>query len=496
MLNKLAAIFFVRKNVVLFLAILSIFIFNGNTGCSSTNEQHIFKKLESQDFSDDGWLDAYDKFHALMIKLYAFGDWKNIDWTALNNNIRPKIVLAENTLDLDAYYTALLEYTRSIPDGHVTWNNAIFANISPNIEGSYGFGMAELDNGKVIATTVTKDGPAANAGMLVGDEILEWNDVAISTAAADSSTLWRPNPASIATIEHKKYEQYRSLMLAPVNTSSRVKFSRPDGSSITTTIITTTNDKGTIQDKTEFWNKVDENNPIQYKILPSGYGYILLGTLESKKISFDQLFAKFKEAMDYLTAQNVPGLIIDLRANGGGSDDLAAKISGFFYSGTTFYEYQNIYNAYNDQRQIFLPSLDDSYIIGWGIPLNITPQHPQFTGPVVAIVNPDTVSSAEGMAMTIRNLPNGYVVGLFGTNGSFGMTGGEVEMPAGYEINFPTGQSLDKFRMIQLDSRDGIGGIIPTNRVPHTSENMINYVKRVDVELNFAINFLQILKER
>lgn len=496
MLNRLSTIYFIKKNAVLFFAILSIFIFNGNTGCSSTSEQKIFKKVESQDFSDHSWIDAYDKFHALMVKQYAFGNWKNINWTALNNDIRPKVVTAEDSNDLNAYITALLEYTRSIPDGHVSWENAILNNIYPNIAGSYGFGIAELDNGKVIATTITPKGPAANAGMLVGDEILEWNDIDINTAATNESILWRPNPASIATNELKKYEQYRALTLAPVNTSSRIKFSRPDGSAVTTVMLTAANDNTTIQQKTEFWKEIDDNEPIKYKILPSGYGYIQLGTLESKTISFDQLFDKFKEAMNFLTSRNVPGLIIDLRANGGGSDDLAAKISGFFYSETTFYEYQNLYNTYNDQRQILLPSQDDSYIIGWGIPLNITPQSPQFARPIVALVNPDTTSSAEGVAMAIRNLPNGYVVGLYGTNGSFGLTGGEVEMPAGYEINFPTGQSLDKFRMIQLDSKDGIGGITPTNRVPRTSENMINYVKRVDVEVNFAVDFLQALQER
>ncbi|WP_419783359.1 S41 family peptidase [Maridesulfovibrio sp.] len=496
MLNKLSIIAFFRKYALLFFAISSILIFNGNTGCSSTNEQKIFKKLETQDCSNDAMLDAYDKFHAFMVKTYAFGHWKSIDWVALNNEIRPQIVVAENTNDTDAYITALLKYTRSIPDGHVTWENTILPFLNQFHEGSYGFGIAELDDGRVIATTVTTNGPAARAGIIVGDEILEWNDVAITTAAAEKSILWRPNPASIATNELKKYEQYRALTLAPVNTSSRIKFSRPDGSAVTTVMLTTVNDNTTIQQKTEFWKKIDDNDPIKYKILPSGYGYIQLGTLESKTISFDQLFDKFKEAMNFLTSRNVPGLIIDLRANGGGSDDLAAKISGFFYSETTFYEYQNLYNTYNDQRQILLPSQDDSYIIGWGIPLNITPQSPQFTRPIVALVNPDTTSSAEGVAMAIRNLPNGYVVGLYGTNGSFGMTGGEIEMPYHLQANFPTGQSLDQFRVIQLDSKNGIGGIAPTNRVPRTSENMIKYVKRIDVELDFAINFLQSLETK
>ncbi|WP_245543798.1 S41 family peptidase [Maridesulfovibrio salexigens] len=440
------------------------------------------------------WLAAYDALHALMQEQYAFGDWKSIDWNALNNTIRPKIILAENAANPNDYATALLEYTRSIPDGHVMWGDEMEKIIYPNIEESYGFGIAELDNGKVIATTVTALGPAASEGMLEGDEILEWNNVAITTAASQSSILWRPETASIATTELKRYEQFRALTLDPDANVSRVKFSRPDGSGVTTKDLTATDDGNTILQKTQFWNKINPADPIQHSILPSGYGYIVVGTLDTDNFSFDKLFNDFKEAMEFMATNNVPGLIIDLRGNGGGEDELAAKISGFFYAEETFYEYQNQYNAYNGLMEIILPNRDGTAIIGWGIPLNIPPQTPLFTGPVVALVNPDTTSSAEGVAMTIQNLENGYVVGIFGTNGSFGMTGGEAKMPMGYIVKFPNGQSLNQDREIQLDSRNGIGGITPDIKVSRTSANMINYVGRTaDIELNRAVSFLQSL---
>lgn len=125
--------------------------------------------------------------------------------------------------------------------------------------------------------------------------------------------------------------------------------------------------------------------------------------------------------------------------------------------------------------------------------MNITPQSPLFSGPVVAIVNPDTVSSAEGVAMAIKNLPNGHVVSLYGTNGSFGLTGGEACMPLGYTISFPTGQSLDENKVIQLDSTNGVGGVTPDVRVPRTSARMIDYANDIDVELAYAVAYLQLL---
>ncbi|NDV23743.1 S41 family peptidase [Desulfovibrio sp. JC022] len=487
-------IYFSRNYATLAFAILSIFIFNGNTGCGTSPNHHPFVKTQAADYSGLSWTQAYDAFHALMQKQYAFSDWKSINWNTLDNTIRPKVVAAEAAVNADNYINALLEYTRSIPDGHVTWNSTAINGITTNTKGTYGLGIIGLDDGKVIANFVKAGGPANAAGIDVGSEITHWDGVPIATAVSQASTIWRPNPASIATNEHTILEQYRALALDPVGTNITVTYFKADGTGpFVTPALAAADDGGEVEFRTRLWDRVDEADPIKYEVLASGYGYIQLGTLESDDISFDQLFDKFKEAMEFLTGRNVPGIIIDLRANGGGSDELAAKISGFFYSERTFYEYQNIYNAYNEQREILLPSPDDTYILGWGLPLNIMPQYPQFRGPIVGIVNPDSVSSAEGVAMTIQNLENGYIVSFYGTNGSFGMTGGEAKIPLGYTISFPNGQSLDINKEVQLDSQNGIGGITPDVRVPKTSARMIDYANRVDTELAYAVDFLNSL---
>ena len=44
------------------------------------------------------------------------------------------------------------------------------------------------------------------------------------------------------------------------------------------------------------------------------------------------------------------------------------------------------------------------------------------------------MSSREGLAMGIRNLPNGETLGFYGTNSSFGLMGSGAQMPGGIEI--------------------------------------------------------------
>lgn len=96
--------------------------------------------------------------------------------------------------------------------------------------------------------------------------------------------------------------------------------------------------------------------------------------------------------------------------------------------------------------------------------------------------------------MGIKNLPNGKVVGFYGTNGSFGMAGDTVKMPAGYEIDFPYGQSLDKDKVVQVDSKDGVGGITPNKKIPMTLDNALKLAAGQDLILEQGLKELSQMK--
>ncbi|MDD2422008.1 MAG: S41 family peptidase, partial [Heliobacteriaceae bacterium] len=179
------------------------------------------------------------------------------------------------------------------------------------------------------------------------------------------------------------------------------------------------------------------------------------------------------------------GLILDLRNNLGGLDAMGADILGSFYSEKTFYEYASCYNSATGERKIE-PANPKT-----GEPaLDIRPAQPCYTGRIIALINTKCVSTGEGIAMGIRNLPNGETLGFFGTNGSFGLSGAEAVMPGGLIVKWPSGQSLDVNKNIQLDSRDGIGGVSPSIRIPMSAQNAIRVANGEDVELEEAIRIL------
>jgi carboxyl-terminal processing protease len=82
---------------------------------------------------------------------------------------------------------------------------------------------------------------------------------------------------------------------------------------------------------------------------------------------------------------------------------------------------------------------------------------------------------------------------FMGTNGSFGLSGSEALMPGDLLVRWPSGQSLDENKNIQLDSRDGVGGVSPSIRIPMTFENALRVANGEDVELEEAMRILSAL---
>lgn len=90
--------------------------------------------------------------------------------------------------------------------------------------------------------------------------------------------------------------------------------------------------------------------------------------------------------------------------------------------------------------------------------------------------------------MAIRRLPKGLVVGINGTHGSFGLTGGTTLMPGDLAVSFPQGRSLDADFQIQVDSNSELqGGVEPDSYVPVDSSAVEDmFGSNIDIVLSYA----------
>jgi len=473
----------------------------GSESVTETDPRIGFTPPDSADYSTLTWTDAFRAAHDKFSREYAFTDWKDVDWPGLYIQFMPRILQAQVNEDEKAYYLALHEYICSIPDGHISLGpqtaelpKAVGKKLAG---GGFGMAVAELDDSQVVVAAIVLNGPADLAGIVTGAEIITWEEKPVETAIGQINvgavpfkvlTVALGGEKPQATLEHYRLEQARLLTRSPVGTDVEVEFKNPGSAASQTVTLTAVDDDGQTFSLLNFAKQADFSDKVEYGILPEGYGYVLVRMEHdlSNPGYPTRVFQEFQEAIASFVSADVPGVILDLRGNYGGSDELAADLCGFFYAEPSFYEYQEYYDKRTGQflRITFneIPAIVNN--------LSINPQTPYFGGAVVVLVNPGTISSGEGPAMCISRLPNGRVIGFHGTNGSFGMVGGEIRMPGGYKMDYPYGRSVDENGEIQLDSRNGIGGVTPNPRIPKTLENVLDFAAGIDVELQYAIKYL------
>jgi carboxyl-terminal processing protease len=421
--------------------------------------RELLEEAHALDLSKLSWTEAFERMHVRLSSAYAMGEWKRIDWAALHDRAAPKIAAAERARDRAAYYLALREYLWSVPDGHMDLSGDDGGLRQTAIRGGYGFALLRLDDGRTIANVVIQDGPAAKAGMRWGATILSWNGVAVDDAATRTPVLWSGNPP--ATNEGVRLARLKWLARAPVGTKAAIAF-RNDGDDETrTATLESSNDEfAPVRAASQSQNFSLTSTNIDWRVLPESVGYL---KIRAELPTLPQLFPErvVRDAAHAFVRAGVRGVIIDARANVGGSDKLVPLMMGFFVAERQFYEHAAFYD---DRTRRFEREPAGTF---W-----TEPRSPAFHGPIAVLVDQQCASSGEGLALVARRRAGGHVVGFYGTYGSFGMSGAEIEMPGGLTVSYPDGRSLDVNGEIQLDSDWRLeGGVVPDVRVPVTLEN-------------------------
>jgi hypothetical protein len=187
-----------------------------------------------------------------------------------------------------------------------------------------------------------------------------------------------------------------------------------------------------------------------------------------------------------LEEQHVKGLILDLRNNPGGEDQLAAEMTGNFASTEKLYEQVSYYNRYSKAYE--LNQLETIWV---------KPSKNVYTGKIAVLINNRTGSSAEGIPLMLKGQPNVIIVGFNATSGSFGVISRPItiHLPEGYIIEFPDGRSLNQDKEVQLESNNKVeGGAAPDLRIPLTEQTFIDkYINGKDVEVDNAVAALELL---
>jgi C-terminal processing protease CtpA/Prc len=418
------------------------------------------------DFSQLSYTEAFDKMLEKFTNEYAFTELKKIDWAAKGKEFRPRFEEAEKNNDTHAYALALRDFLWSIPDTHIGFDQSLLNNdFATETEGGLGFAMRETDDGKIIANFILSGGPADKAGMKWGAEIISL-DGKPTAEVVEANVPWS-SPFSNPII--KRLQQLRYATRFPMDKGQvDVTFKNP-GESEKTAKLDVVNERDSFSVGSFYYGQPATSLPVEFSILPSGYGYVKVNSFFDNDVLSIQVWER---AIKYFNDNQIPGVILDLRVNGGGSGWLADQMAAYFFDQEIVVGNTARYSK--DTGKFYMDPGDETRMI---------PPRPalQYSGPVAVLVGPACASACEFFSYDMTINDRAIIVGQYPSDGA----GGSVEqflMPEEIHVQMTIGRAVDANGEIHLEGK----GVVPTIKVPVTVETLQKQANGEDVILEAA----------
>jgi C-terminal processing protease CtpA/Prc len=209
--------------------------------------------------------------------------------------------------------------------------------------------------------------------------------------------------------------------------------------------------------------------PVEYDLLPSGYGYLQINSFQDNDVLSIQVWER---AIQFFNENQIPGVIVDMRFNSGGSGWLANQMAAYFFD-----EEMVVGNTaqYREASGDFYMDPGDERIM--------IPPRPelQYHGPVAVLVGPACASACEFFSYNMTIDDRAIVVGQYPSVGA----GGSVEdfvMPEGLLVRMTIGRAVDAEGNIHIEGT----GVAPTVKVPVTVETLQRQADGEDIILEAA----------
>lgn len=404
------------------------------------------------DFSNLSYTDAFDAMIEMFRKNYAYTELKNIDWDAKKAEFMPRMEEAEQNNDSAAYQRVLRDFIWSIPDGHLSApvDNAEFTEA---ISGGLGMAIRELDDKRVIVNFVLDGGPAAEAGIELKAEIISINGKPIDEALNETV----PWSSPFSSDHVRRLQQLRYVIRFPLDTDVEIEYQNPGDSESTTVTLKTVDERESLAFSSFNRGATGFELPVQYEYLDSGYVYVKIDSFaDSDRLSI-QLWERMISTMNQF---QIPGLIIDMRQNGGGSGFLADQMAAYFFD-----EPLVIGNAasYDESLGEFYadPELESKFIL--------PDESLRYYGNVAVLVGPSCSSACEFFSYNMTLQDRAAIVGQYPSGG---LGGGQATyaMPDGVQLQYSIGRNLGADGDIIIEGT----GVVPTVKVPVNEETLFS----------------------
>lgn len=422
------------------------------------------------DFTQLSYTEAFDAMLDKFRREYAYTEFKNIDWDAREKEFRPRFEAAEKANDSHAFALALRDFVWSIPDTHIGMDtSALNDDFLADIAGGIGLALGETSDGEIIARYVTPDSPAAAAGIEFGAKIISLDGKPIDEVV--SAIVPWSSPFSNPEIKRLQQLRYATRFRAEKG-QVEVSFVNPGGVE-EKAMLNVVAERDSFSVTSFAYGQPETSLPVEFEILPNGYGYIKISSFSDNQVLTIQAW---EYALQYFNQNEVPGVILDMRYNSGGSGWLADQMAAYFFTEEIISGKGSSYDEVTGE--FYMDPASEA--------LMIPPREAlQYKGPVVVMVGPACVSACEFFSYDMTIHDRATVVGQYPTSGA----GGGVEaflMPENTYMQMTVSRQMDADGNIHIEG----SGVVPNVRVPVTAETFQRELAGEDVILEAAVKVI------
>ena len=441
---------------------------------------------------------SFKKMLATMEKEYCLSSWKKIDYDGLLKEYLPRVEEAEKNNDESAYAAVVTEVTYRFYDYHVytALGDDIYDSVMNSLTGNdYGLSMMKLDDGTVVAIVV-EDGNGmlydephdiTKLGIHNGTQIVAWDGKEINEAIDETECI-----NSIIQFSVKSNEDFfRPAFLAGKGGETvDVTFIDDNGSEKHAQLNRIGDYSGRLSGVLiKFLHLHDYTPNFTTKMLDDKCGYLLVRS-EYYSTFYDnlsvirsgyypELVEFYASKIEELKAQGMEYLVIDIRNNGGGYDNVAGALASLF---TDEKKYMCGF-GYEDETGYH--TTENNYIFPDGRYKDL---------PVVVLVNLTCGSAGDGMAKFLGECDNVTLMGITASAGVNQNNGGIMYLTKNISVYYPIALTLSSENVPLIDTDQTREGRIPLEaKIPMTKEFVLktcDWNSEEDPQLDYAADYL------
>ncbi len=305
---------------------------------------------------------------------YYDRSFNGVDWNEVHARYKP---LVEAVKDDREFYSLMSRMTGELHDAHTRFNSPEqWRNVKKQQGVGSGLSLDEID-GKIVVTAIRRDSNAAHVGIEPGMVVLTVDGRPVEDRIAEIESAKAASSTSRAT----RMFTYSRLLAGPSDTEVKLGLERADGSHF----------------ETEVRRQVYSAAPnLATDKMASGNAYIRFDGFQPS------ITKEFRQALERF--RNSPGLIVDLRRNGGGDLGVLVPIAGYFFDKKTLFA--------KDETRSGKPLSEFAGVLRLPLELYVGRSGDQiYSGPVVVLIDSRSASSSEVFAAGMQDSQRARIVG-------------------------------------------------------------------------------------